>query len=212
MRMTFTVTVVAIAVAASAIALMGLAEDDPAAVHTDERPPNYHPALAARPLTYTPTPTSTATPTATPTLTPTATPTATPTPLPPTPTPTTPPAPLRAATGPISRPAVATDACPALIVEKFAGNAVAACMIAYCESHWQDNTTGLAGEAGKFQLHPIHHADIRATYGPAADPWDPVINVAYAYQMSGGGVDWTAWTTRGVLSTGRCPSGEVARY
>jgi hypothetical protein len=72
-------------------------------------------------------------------------------------------------------------------------------MVSFCESGWNPNATGLAGEMGWFQVHPRYHRD--ATYDPAG-------NVAAAVRISNGGVDWRPWSVRSVLSTGVCPSGK----
>lgn len=83
-----------------------------------------------------------------------------------------------------------TGGCPAIIVEVFGAQAAAACAISWCESTWNADATGEQGERGYFQVHPRYHAD--AT-------WDPEGNARAAYRISGGGVDWSAWTCRRVL-------------
>lgn len=102
----------------------------------------------------------------------------TPTPVPP------PPAPL------------VSSGCPELIVDTFGVTAAAACDVAYCESTWQSWVVGAAGEVGWFQIHPVHFPYLWATYGAAADLSSPAINVAYAYSLSRGGTNWSAWTCR----------------
>lgn len=89
--------------------------------------------------------------------------------------------------------------CPEMIS---AALGVAGCMISYCESHWNPDATGAAGERGWFQIHPQH---FDSTYDPAG-------NIAAAIRISGGGASWAAWSVRGVLSSGYCPSGERYPY
>ncbi len=108
-----------------------------------------------------------------------------------TPTPTTP------APTPTAAPAVYSGACPALIYNALG---VAGCKISYCESGWRANAVGGSGELGWFQVHPRWHAD--ATLDPAG-------NVAAAVRISNGGTNWSAWSVRGVLQTGRCPNGTI---
>lgn len=109
---------------------------------------------------------------------------------PPPPTPVPPPTPT------VEAQPIYTGACPALIVSTFGW---AGCAISYCESHWNPNATGAIGERGWFQINPHAHSD--ATYDPAG-------NVAAAWRISSGGTNWSAWSVRGVLSSGRCPNGE----
>lgn len=85
-------------------------------------------------------------------------------------------------------------ACPALIYDALGR---AGCMISWCESGWDPGATGLEGERGWFQVHPYWHSD--AT-------WDPAGNVAAAVRISGGGSNWSQWSTRSVLATGVCPN------
>ena len=145
--------------------------------------------------TETPTPTASPSPTATSTPTPTATATATPTPVPPTatpvpPTPTRPPAPT-----PTLAPARAYaqpegSLSRAQMVELLyavgfpAYTHATALRIANCESGWNTYATGLAGERGLFQIHPIH----------ADSTHDPIGNVQAAYRISVGGTNWSAWS------------------
>lgn len=123
--------------------------------------------------TFTPTATmtSTATPTATMTPTPEPTPTMTPTPTPVAPT----------------VPAPSYNSCPDVITQVFGANAGAACRVAFCESSWNPNATGAAGERGLFQIHPAYHYD--STY-------DPLGNTLAAYRISSGGTNWSAWSCR----------------
>lgn len=89
------------------------------------------------------------------------------------------------------------DGCPSVI---FTSLGRTGCMISFCESGWNPNVTGAQGERGYFQIHPAYHHD--STY-------DPVGNVAAAVRISGGGASWSAWSVRGVLSSGICPNGVV---
>lgn len=56
--------------------------------------------------------------------------------------------------------------------------------VAQCESGLNQYATGAAGERGIFQIHPIHND---STY-------DYLGNVRAAYRISGGGVNWGAWS------------------
>jgi hypothetical protein len=87
--------------------------------------------------------------------------------------------------------------CPVIIADALGW---AGCAVSYCESNWNPNATGAAGERGWFQIHPRYHPD--ATYDPAG-------NVAAAVRISNGGRDWSAWTERIVLTTGRCSNGRI---
>lgn len=77
--------------------------------------------------------------------------------------------------------------CPSLIIEVFGPTAGAACRVAQCESGFDWNATGAAGERGIFQLHPVHGA---------YSSYDPYTNVSYAYQLSQGGTNWGPWTCK----------------
>lgn len=135
-------------------------------------------------------------PTATPTATPTPIPpTATPTPIPPTATPVPPtatPVPPTVTPAPVQH---VSSASGQLSRDQMLGLVQAAGFpswawepaldIADCESGWNPNATGSAGEMGLWQIHPAYHAD--ATY-------DPLGNAHAAYRISNGGRDWSAWT------------------
>jgi hypothetical protein len=59
--------------------------------------------------------------------------------------------------------------------------------VAACESGlrpWARNPS--SGAAGLFQLMPIH-------WQGKFDPYDAVANTQYAYGLSNGGTDWSAW-------------------
>lgn len=115
--------------------------------------------------------------------------------LPSSPTPEPTPAPAPSATA-----YAASAGCPDVIVETFGVNAPAACAIATCESGLDPDAVGDHGASlSYFQIQPRWHqwrAD--ALFGPGADLMDPEVNVAVAYQISGGGRDWSAWTCRWV--------------
>ncbi len=67
------------------------------------------------------------------------------------------------------------------------------------ESGGNPNATGDAGEAGLFQLHPVHFANIAARAegkGLSTDPWNPETNVMFAAYMSNYGRNWSAWTVQ----------------
>lgn len=121
------------------------------------------------------------------------------TPEPATPAPTSPPVVATPAptTPPVVAPPVYNGACPALIYNALG---VAGCKISFCESGWNANAIGAAGELGWFQVHPRWHSD--ATLNPAG-------NVAAAVRISNGGTNWSPWSVRGVLTSGRCPNGTV---
>ena len=72
-----------------------------------------------------------------------------------------------------------------LVASVFPSWAVSTAMrIIECESKGDPNATGLAGERGLMQIHPIHHD---STYDPAGNIWA-------AYRISNGGTDWSAWS------------------
>ena len=83
--------------------------------------------------------------------------------------------------------ATAASGCPATIVSTFGANAPAACAVSFCESGWDPNATGAAGERSYFQIHPVH--GVHSTY-------DPVANTLYAFQLSQGGTNWGPWTCK----------------
>lgn len=66
----------------------------------------------------------------------------------------------------------------------YGGKAVS---VASCESGLMPTATNSStGAAGLFQLMPFHW------YGQF-DPYDPVANTRYAYSLSSGGTNWSAW-------------------
>lgn len=79
--------------------------------------------------------------------------------------------------------------CPDAITETFGPTAHAACRVAFCESTWRAWVYGGAGGryVGLFQIGLQHG------WGASTDPWT---NSAYAFQLSRGGVDWTAWSCK----------------
>jgi hypothetical protein len=83
--------------------------------------------------------------------------------------------------------AASLDECPSLIVETFGEQAVPACSVALCESEYDIGATGRAGERGWFQIHPVHGH---------WSSYDPEVNVAYAYRLSRGGTNWSAWSCK----------------
>ena len=80
------------------------------------------------------------------------------------------------------------DGCPALIVETFGETAPQACRVAFCESTWRSWAISPDGaNVGYFQINRIH--------GWVAST-DPEVNVAFAYQLSKGGYDWSHWSCK----------------
>ena len=82
------------------------------------------------------------------------------------------------------------EGCPELIIEAFGETAHNACTASYCESRWNPNARGAAGERGLYQIHPSWGA--RSTY-------DPEQNVMFALQLSRGGQQWSGhwvWCSR----------------
>lgn len=98
---------------------------------------------------------------------------------------------------PAPAPAAYNGACPELIYNALG---IAGCKISFCESGWNPNAIGHAGELGWFQIHPRWHSD--ATLNPAG-------NVAAAVRISSGGTNWSPWSVRGVLTSGHCPNGTI---
>lgn len=91
-------------------------------------------------------------------------------------------------------PALDEAAMRGLVTAAGFADPVAALAVAYCESRWQPGAVGGAGELGLWQIHPIHHEYIRATFGRDVDITDPAVNAWYAAQLSAGGTDWSAWS------------------
>ena len=63
-----------------------------------------------------------------------------------------------------------------------------------CESERKPDAIGPEGEAGLFQIHPIHHERFEEEFGSDADPLGPRQNAVIALQIweeSG----WAAWST-----------------
>lgn len=63
--------------------------------------------------------------------------------------------------------------------------------VRWCESTNNPNATGRAGEAGHFQIHPVHWWRFRAS----ESPWNPEANTRVAYEiwLEQG---WRPWTCR----------------
>lgn len=80
------------------------------------------------------------------------------------------------------------DSCPEIIQAYFGeAHSEAACRVSYCESRWNPDAVSPGGHVGYFQISPIHgwHAST-----------DPETNVAFAYELSKGGTDWSQWACR----------------
>jgi len=72
----------------------------------------------------------------------------------------------------------------------------AALAVAWCESSYRPDVVGAAGELGLFQIHPVHFAYLRDTFGPAVDIASPDVNAWYAYRLSQGGTNWSHWSCK----------------
>lgn len=84
------------------------------------------------------------------------------------------------------RPVAAADGCPEIIQAYFGSRAPQACSVSFCESTWRSWAISPDGQnIGLFQINVIH--------GWRAST-DPETNVAYAYELSQGGYDWSAWS------------------
>lgn len=117
----------------------------------------------------------------------------------PTPEPTATPAPQPTATPAPTQPSstfphaverwrpLVHDIFPAYSVDRVLG-------IMQCESNGNPNATGLSGEAGLMQIHPIHEARARELFGPGVNLYDPETNLRMAYELSSGGSNWGPWT------------------
>jgi soluble lytic murein transglycosylase-like protein len=79
-----------------------------------------------------------------------------------------------------------TDGCPEIIHAYFGDAAPRACAIAWCESRWNPNAISYTHDYGLFQINRIHGLGLSAL--------DPETNVAFAYRLSKGGADWSAWS------------------
>ena len=74
--------------------------------------------------------------------------------------------------------------------------------IVFLESGDNPRAVGRAGEAGLFQIHPVHRRDFeRLTGRPWSAAWDPVLNgqMALAVWRESG---WRAWSTARRCSAG----------
>jgi hypothetical protein len=79
---------------------------------------------------------------------------------------------------------------PRIIYSIFGSYGAKAVDVASCESGldpWNVNPSSQA--SGLFQLMPFH-------WWGSFDPFDPVANTRYAYQLSNGGTDWSAWSRK----------------
>ena len=74
-----------------------------------------------------------------------------------------------------------------LIYSIFGSNGAAAVSVASCESGLSPTAENPSGASGLFQLMPVH-------WEGRFDPFDPVANTRYAYSLSSGGADWSAWS------------------
>lgn len=82
----------------------------------------------------------------------------------------------------------AQEGCPELIVQTFGERSPQACSVALCESTWRSWAISPDGQnVGYFQINRI--------WGAYAST-DPEINVAFAYQLSRGGWDWSHWSCK----------------
>jgi hypothetical protein len=80
-----------------------------------------------------------------------------------------------------------------MICATFVDQCAKALSVVYCESRFDTNTVGAAGERGLFQIHPVHIPYL-ADRGLSWDSmFDPASNIAYAYDLySRSG--WGPWT------------------
>lgn len=74
-----------------------------------------------------------------------------------------------------------------IIYDVFGSYGAKAVSVASCESGLNPAAVNSSsGAAGLFQLMPLH-------WEGKFDPFDPVANTRYAYQLSNGGTNWSAW-------------------
>jgi len=82
---------------------------------------------------------------------------------------------------------------PGLIAAMFGPHAAMAQCIAGAESAWQRDAVNLnpdgSRDRGVFQINSRWHGTM-----PDAEAFDPVANVRYAFLVSRGGTDWSAWS------------------
>jgi len=68
--------------------------------------------------------------------------------------------------------------------------------VVHCESTWNPDVTGQAGERGLWQIHPVHrHTFEQVTGQPWSQAYDPFWNSRFArwlYDTQG----WRPWTCR----------------
>jgi hypothetical protein len=84
------------------------------------------------------------------------------------------------------------------IIEVFGENSESALKIAQCESGVRDNAIGdrslNPSSYGIFQIRAF------SSRGTPEQLLDAEYNIQYAYRMSGGGTNWSAWTCKKVLN------------
>lgn len=79
------------------------------------------------------------------------------------------------------------------IVQKFGPYSGKAISVATCESHLHWNSHNPSGATGVFQIMmPLHAKDMASKVG-TSDAYNAKANIDYAYIMSHGGTNWSAW-------------------
>lgn len=81
----------------------------------------------------------------------------------------------------------------AVIRAVFGDRASAALRVASCETGgtFDSRALGSAGERGLFQVHPVHFGRL-----DESRLFEPLYNARFAFRLSHGGTDWSAWSCR----------------
>jgi hypothetical protein len=80
-----------------------------------------------------------------------------------------------------------------IICSVFGDQCQKALSVAWCESNYNPNVVGAAGERGLMQIHPVHINNLPA-YGLTWDSmFDPYSNLQYAYALYSS-QGWSPWT------------------
>jgi hypothetical protein len=80
-----------------------------------------------------------------------------------------------------------------IICSVFGDQCQKALSVAWCESNYNPNVVGAAGERGLMQIHPVHINNLPA-YGLTWDSmFDPYSNLQYAYALYSS-QGWGPWT------------------
>jgi hypothetical protein len=81
----------------------------------------------------------------------------------------------------------------AVVCDVFGSRCAAAMRVVACETGgtFDPHAVGDAGERGLFQIHPVHFGRL-----DAGRLFERRYNALFAYRLSRGGRDWSAWTCK----------------